>query len=59
MGSEAKATIEDLMNHYQVDQRTIYNWRKQGLPYYRIGKVIRFDRKEVEEWMNKNKVIEG
>lgn len=37
-----------------VSQGTIDNWRKQGLPFMKIGAVIIFSLEEVLDWMKRN-----
>lgn len=46
-------TTEELSEFLQVPLTTIYKWRAEGNgpPAFRIGKYLRFDRSEVEAWM--------
>ena len=39
-----------LADIFEVSINTIHNWRREGMPYYRIGRVIRFDYDEVSQW---------
>jgi excisionase family DNA binding protein len=51
-------TVKELEGKFQVTRQTIYEWRKKGLPYLQIGTRVRFDEKEVLEWIreqNQNK----
>lgn len=43
-----------------VKIETIYKWTREGkIPYKRVGKMtIRFDRAEVQEWLDKKTVRE-
>lgn len=34
-----------------VTRQTIYNWRNEGLPYHRLYHMVRFDLKEVVDWL--------
>lgn len=47
-------TVEDVAEMLQVTRTTIYNLKKKGLPFIKIGKNIRFDRDEVIEWVKSN-----
>lgn len=44
-------TIEDLAEMLQVTRTTIYNLKKKGLPFIKLGKNIRFDQSEVIDWI--------
>lgn len=48
-------TIKELCNRLKVTRQTIYEWRKQGLPYYKFGKLVRFDYDEVKKWLESRK----
>jgi len=42
-----------------VSRGTLNRYMKDGLPYYRLGKrVLRFDEKEVNEWIKKERSSE-
>ncbi len=42
---------QNLVEKYQVSPATIYRWRQQGMPFKQIGRSIRFDEVEVDEWI--------
>ena len=42
---------KDLEQKYQVSRATIDNWKKMGMPYLKIGRSVRFDEAEVENWI--------
>lgn len=45
-------TVKELARKLGLSERTIYAYRTRlGLPYYKFGRSIRFDEKEVEEWL--------
>ena len=48
-------TIDDVSEMLQVTRSTVYNLKKRGLPYIKLGKNIRFDQKEVIEWVKANR----
>lgn len=47
-------TIDDVSEMLQVTRTTVYNLKKQGLPFIKLGKNIRFDQKEVVDWVRSN-----
>lgn len=47
-------TIEDVAEMLQVTRSTIYNFKKKGLPFIKIGKTVRFDQEEVIDWIKTN-----
>ena len=55
MGSDVKfLTIEDVADMLQVTRTTIYNLKKNGLPFIKLGKNIRFNQEEVVDWVMNN-----
>ena len=55
MGADIKfLTIEDVADMLQVTRMTIYNLKKKGLPYIKLGKNIRFSQEEVVNWVMNN-----
>ena len=48
----ATLTKEDVAKLLRVSERTIDQLRKtQGLPYFNVGRSIRFDVKDIEVWL--------
>jgi len=45
-------TSKDLEKKYQISRSTVDNWKKEGLPFIKIGRSVRFVEKEVERWIN-------
>ena len=38
--------------HYLgISNNTLDSWNKKGLPYIRVGKTIRFDKAEINRWL--------
>ena len=59
MSSDIKfLTVEDVAEMLQVTRTTIYNLKKKGLPFIKLGKNIRFDEEAVVEWVKSNTVTE-
>ncbi|WP_084647098.1 helix-turn-helix domain-containing protein [Parafrankia discariae] len=50
-------TVRDLADYLGVPVNTIYKWRSmgEGPPAYKVGRYIRFDRREVDEWLEKRR----
>jgi excisionase family DNA binding protein len=48
-------TIDDVSEMLQVTRSTVYNLKKRGLPFIKLGKNIRFDQKEVVDWIKANR----
>ena len=60
MASEIRfLTIEQVAEMLQVTRTTIYNLKKKGLPFIKLGKNIRFDEDEVVKWIRSNQQQEG
>ena len=47
--------IEDLSNYMKVKIKTIYAMIP-GIPHYRVGKLIRFKKQEIDSWMENKRV---
>ena len=52
---ELLLTLKQLSDKLQISRSTIDRWRKEGLPYIKMGRCIRFKEKEVTEWLARNK----
>lgn len=49
--------IKDASSLLSIKEKTIYSLVNQGvIPHYRIGKMIRFSKDELETWMVSKKV---
>jgi excisionase family DNA binding protein len=48
-------TLRQLCDKLQLSRATIDRWRKEGLPFTKIGKSLRFDEEKVAEWIRQNK----
>lgn len=44
--------IDELADYLRLKRQTIYNWLHQGkISGIKMGGVWRFDRKEIDEWL--------
>ncbi len=49
-------SVDDLADYLGLKKQTIYNWLHQGkISGIKIGKVWRFEKKEVDKWLSKCK----
>ena len=52
-------TIDEISEYLSVKRSSLYSRvEAKEIPYYRIGRLIRFKLAEVEEWMQANKANE-
>jgi len=47
--------IEDLSNYLKVKIKTLYAM-SSDIPHYRVGKLIRFRKQEIDSWMENRRV---
>lgn len=53
-------TVKDMATRLQVKEKTIYAWASQGrIPCVKVNGVIRFDAREIEQWLRKCQVSVG
>lgn len=45
-------TTKQLAEMLQVAEITIHKWRNKGLPFKKIGRAVRFNVEEVNQWIN-------
>jgi excisionase family DNA binding protein len=49
-------TVKEAAGFLSIKEKTIYYLVHQGLiPHYRIGKMVRFNKDELESWMRSKK----
>jgi excisionase family DNA binding protein len=48
--------IDDLATYLKLRKQTLYNWLNKGkITGIKVGGVWRFDRREIENWLNSRK----
>jgi excisionase family DNA binding protein len=52
---EEHFNIEELANFLKCSKVTIHQYKKKGLPYYRVGRKVLFKRSEVLDFMKSPK----
>ena len=56
MTDEPLMSVKDLAEYLQVDMSTIYLWSQRGqIPAMKVGKMWRYRRSEIEEWLNQRR----
>lgn len=49
-------TEKQLLAHLQVSRNTLNHWRKEGLPYLKLGRrLIRYKLEDVERWIEQHR----
>ena len=48
-------TVEEVAELLSIKRSTIYS-KIRTIPHYRIGRLVRFKKSEIEHWLEKNKV---
>lgn len=49
-------TIDEVAEFLHMNPMTVYSWVKDGkIPAFKIGKVWRFRKSEIDEWLKKQK----
>jgi excisionase family DNA binding protein len=52
---ERLLTVAEVADKLQVKASTIYAWVRQNkIPYIRVGRLIRFTTKQIEDFINHN-----
>ncbi|TEB08617.1 Helix-turn-helix domain protein [Pelotomaculum schinkii] len=49
-------TIGELCEWLKISRRTTERWRKEGLPFIKQGRLVRFDKQVVVEWLKSKEV---
>lgn len=45
-------TTAELADKFQVTRQTLAKWQDKGLPHYKVGRIIRYNINDVEEWLS-------
>ena len=49
-------TLEELSHYSGVSISTLRNWKRSGMPYFKLGRSIRVKRSEFDTWATKFRV---
>jgi excisionase family DNA binding protein len=44
-------TQKELAEFLKITEMTLYRWRKEGMPYIKAGKQVRYEKEEVLKWL--------
>ena len=48
-------TSKELQQIYSLSRATIDRWRREGMPFIKIGRGVRFEEEVVQKWIEENK----
>lgn len=49
--------VKDLSEYLSISRHTVYYWVQiRKIPYVKMGKIVRFDLREIEAWIKERKV---
>ncbi len=52
IATEKLLKVHEVASILSVKQSTVYQWASSGeIPHYRLGRVLRFKRKDIEAWI--------
>ena len=50
-------TVREVCEIYKIKKSTLYLWANNGhIPCYKVGKVLRFKKEEIDEWFESHKI---
>jgi len=50
---------EDLAVYLDISLNTVYSWvYLKKIPYVKVGRLVKFDLVEINQWLNKNRIKE-
>ena len=48
--------VDEIATYLGVRPKTIYNWvHEDYIPYFKFKRLVRFEIREIEKWMNKKR----
>jgi len=47
-------STKELAEYLNVSEKTIYNYRQRGMPYIKVGGVMRHEKEKVMKWLKEN-----
>ena len=49
-------SVDEIADHLGIKKDTVYKWvRKRNLPFHKMGKLLKFQIKEVDKWVREGK----
>lgn len=49
--TEEYMTVEEVCKWLKIGKTTVERWRKKGMPFIKVDKLVRFNKDEVEQWL--------
>lgn len=58
MGSEQRyLSPQELSQYLGIAIQTVYEWTSQRrVPYIKLGRLVKFDQREIDEWMKRQRI---
>ncbi|WP_300453720.1 helix-turn-helix domain-containing protein [Fusobacterium sp.] len=56
LSEEVFLTPKEVWRYYKISPTSQVSFRKKGLPYYKIGKLIRYSKNELNSWLENQKI---
>ena len=54
--SERWLSVDEIAQHLGIKKDTVYKWaRKRNIPSHKVGKLLKFQIKEVDQWVRAGK----
>ena len=54
--TERWLSVEEIAEHLGVKRDTIYKWvRTKDIPFHKVGRLVKFQIKEVDRWVKDGK----
>lgn len=47
-------TVDEVCQWLKISRSTIERWRKEGMPFSKKKRLVRFDKDEVIKWLKEN-----
>jgi excisionase family DNA binding protein len=49
-------SVDEIADHIGIKKDTVYKWvRKRNMPFHKVGKLLKFQIKEVDKWVRTGK----
>lgn len=60
MMTERWLSVDEIAEHLGIKKDTVYKWtRKRNMPFHKVGKLLKFQIKEVDKWVKEGKAAVG
>jgi excisionase family DNA binding protein len=53
-------SVDEIADHLGLKPDTIYKWvRNKDMPAHKVGRLLKFQKKEVDQWVKEGKAASG